>query len=52
MWVIGGYIHEFPKHVQEGREIGAAPDRNSNPGFFSGSYECVSFSLLAHQWKL
>ena len=41
MWMIGGYIHEDPKHVQEGRKIGTAVDRNSNPGSFSGSYECV-----------
>lgn len=43
MWVIGGYIHENPKHVQEGRVIGAATVRDSHPGFFSGRYECCFF---------
>ena len=44
--MIGVYIHEYPKHVQEGREIGAAVDGNSSPGSFSGSYKSDSFSSL------
>ena len=35
----GGYIHEDPKHVQEGRVMGTAVDRNSNHCSFSGSYD-------------
>lgn len=42
--MIGGYIHEDPKHVQEGREIGTAVDPKLSPGSFPGSYESY-FSL-------
>ena len=47
MWVIGGYIHDYPKHVQLGREIGAAPVRDSHLASFQAAMKVFLSACLA-----